>query len=259
MKQLKDIILERLKLTSKTKLNHYICQPKNKSELREIIETRLSKDPNADLNDIDVSNITSMSSLFEGLDPHNIKIDQWNVSNVTNMGSMFWDCVNLNVDLNNWNVSNVEDMSFMFDNCKNFDSDLSNWNVDNLKLIEYMFHGCEKFKGTGLKYWHPTKIDTLESTFSECYEFNGDLSNWDVSNVMNMNNAFKRCKVFEGKGLEKWNVTKAIAVQQTFAYCYKFHADLNSWKPTELFPRNKAHFTFQDCTSLSQLPKWYKD
>ena len=47
---------------------------KSKEELREIIEERLKKNPNENFNDLDVSKITDMSHLFEGLKPRNIDI-----------------------------------------------------------------------------------------------------------------------------------------------------------------------------------------
>jgi hypothetical protein len=37
-------------------------------------------------------------------------------------------------------------------------------------------------------------------------QFNQDLGNWNVSNVVDMNRMFGYCKNFEGEGLENWNV-----------------------------------------------------
>ena len=53
-------INERLKISSKSKF--YSCQPKDKFELRKILEKRLAEDKNANLNDIDVSEITDMGN-----------------------------------------------------------------------------------------------------------------------------------------------------------------------------------------------------
>ena len=116
MKKLIDII-EGLKIGSKTKVNKYSCKPKDKKELEKIIKERLEKDKDADLNDIDVSDVTDMESLFYDLDPHNIDISEWDVSNVKNMAFMFYFCNNFNCDLSDWNVINVEDMEFMFAGC----------------------------------------------------------------------------------------------------------------------------------------------
>jgi len=147
MKNLKDII-EGLKIGSNTKIkyNKYTYKPKTFRELRYIIEERLKKDKNADLNDIDVSDITDMNSLFDLLDPHNIDISEWDVSNVTNMSDMFYKCKNFNSNLSNWKVSKVIDMGYMFYECKKFNSDLSKWDVSSVKNMWSIFYECDSLK-----------------------------------------------------------------------------------------------------------------
>ena len=139
-------IIESLKINSKTKVNKYSCKPKDLDELWKIVEEYLKKDKNANLNDIDVSNITDMSYLFDGLDPHNIDISEWDVSKVKDMYNMFSYCKNFNCDLSNWDVSNVKDMSWMFYDCNKFNCDLSKWNVSKVTNINNMFHGCTSLK-----------------------------------------------------------------------------------------------------------------
>ena len=148
--------------------------PEDFDELRSLLEQLLEeRGKDADLNDIDVSKITTFYNgdnyfgLFEGLDPHNIKIDLWNVSNVINMFSTFDGCKNFNSDLSKWDVSKVKNMAFMFKYCENFNSDLSNWNVSKVEYMRWMFNDCKNF--------------------------NCDLSKWDVSNVKNMFDMFGRC------------------------------------------------------------------
>ena len=145
MKTLIDII-EGLKIGSKTKVNTYSCQPKDKNELRSIINERLKKDKDANLNDIDVSEITDMSNLFVKLYPYNIDISEWDVSKVTNMSYMFNGCDNFNCDLSNWDVSNVTDMKCMFNGCHKFNQDISKWDVSNVIDMKYMFFWCDSLK-----------------------------------------------------------------------------------------------------------------
>ena len=95
-KKKRNRIIEKLVITH---YKPYSCAPQTKTELKEIIAGRLEKDSNADLNDIDVSNIKDMSELFFRLDPHNIDISQWDVSNVKNMSNMFSNCYQFNSDL----------------------------------------------------------------------------------------------------------------------------------------------------------------
>ena len=163
MKNLTDIIKEAL-IKKDTKIRHYEYFPKNKDELRSLLEQLLDeRGKDADLNDINTSAITNMFNLFYNLDPHNIHIEKWDVSNVKYMRSMFFYCHNFNCDLSQWDVSNVKSMRFMFAGCKNFNSDLTEWNVHKVEDMACMF---------------------------ERSEFNQDISKWDVSGVTTMNRMF---------------------------------------------------------------------
>ena len=89
MKSLVHYIQEKLII----KKNKYKYFPETKKELKEIIEKRIKDEGNeVDLNDIDVSNITDMSTLFWGTE-FNGDISTWDVSNVTNMDSMFCEII----------------------------------------------------------------------------------------------------------------------------------------------------------------------
>ena len=147
MKTIDSYITEKLKINKDIIAKQYNYHPKDKYELRSIIKKLLDeRGQDADLNDIDVSNVTDMSFIFSDLKIHNIDISQWNVSNVENMFCMFFDCTNFNCDLSDWNVSKVENMISMFDCCRKFDSDLSNWDVSNVNDMKDMFAHCDSLK-----------------------------------------------------------------------------------------------------------------
>ena len=115
MKQLIDIIQEKLKINKNTEINSYGYYPEDNYELRDIIETLLKeRGENANLNDIDTSKIKYMHNLFCDLDPHNIDISEWDVSNVVDMRCMFLNCRFLNCNLDNWNVRKDVIMGNMF-------------------------------------------------------------------------------------------------------------------------------------------------
>ena len=152
MKSLTHYIQEKLiikKSTAKKNNISYKYFPKTKEELKAIIEKRIKNEGNeVDLNDIDVSKITDMSSLFEKSN-FNGDISEWDVSNVTNMSYMFHWCESFNQDISGWDVSNVTNMNAMFYFCKSFNQDISNWDVSNVKVISHIFRGCqieEKYK-----------------------------------------------------------------------------------------------------------------
>ena len=121
MININNYIQEKLVINKDSKIKQkYSCKPRNLDELKLILQERLKEDKNANLNDIDVSNIDSMFALFDHLDPHNIDISEWDVSNVENMSLAFIECEHFDCDLSKWDVSNVTNMLNMFDTCTNF-------------------------------------------------------------------------------------------------------------------------------------------
>ena len=146
MKSLHEIILEKLKI----KKSSYKYFPKTKEELKDLLKQLIEERGNeGDFNDIDVSNITDMSYLFDGMIKFNGDISNWDVSNLTNMYAMFEGCKSFNCDISDWNISNVEYMEYMFHGCKSFNQDISNWDVSNEKYNYNVFLYCpieEKYK-----------------------------------------------------------------------------------------------------------------
>ena len=117
MKNLKDIILEKLIINKNTKVQqHYNYHPENSNELANLINKLIEeRGNNANLNDIDTSEITDMIGVF--------------------CDSEF------NGDISNWDVSNVEDMFRLFYKSK-FNGDISKWDVSNVKTMFKMFEKC---------------------------------------------------------------------------------------------------------------------
>ena len=167
MKTLQNYITEKILINKNSKIvyNYY---PKTKDELEDIIKQKIESDGNeCILNDIDTSNITDMSHLFEYSD-FNGDISKWNVSNVTNMNSMFADS-KFNGDISKWDISNVTNMKYMFSHSE-FNDDISKWDVSNVTNMGGMFVGSK---------------------------FNGDISKWNVSNVIRKLFIFDNCPIEE--------------------------------------------------------------
>ena len=120
MKEIVKFIKEGLKITSKTKVNerpNYNYHPKTKEELKSIIRELIKNRGNeGDFNDIDTSEITNMSGLFESMDKFNGDISDWDVSNVIDMSQMFKKS-NFKKNISKWDVRKVIKMNSIFKTC----------------------------------------------------------------------------------------------------------------------------------------------
>ena len=207
MKQLKQIIQEKLKIGSKTRVKSYKYYPKNETELSSIIKELIENEgSDANLNIIDTSQITNMSAIFSGCKPEGvgkIKIDDWDVSNVKNMRNMFLRCENFDCDLSKWDVSKVQDMSGMFYKCKKFNQDISKWDVSRVETMEDMFNGCHEFN-QDISKWDVSKVISMERMFSACHSFNQNLDSWKIKEDCDTESAFNFCRSL--KKIPKWYV-----------------------------------------------------
>ena len=155
----------------------------------------------ADLNHIDVSEVTDMSDLFNYEDylgskyrDLNPDISKWNVSNVENMRGMFYECYNFNCDLSKWDVKNVKDMHCMFYFCKNFNQDISRWNVKKVEDMYCMFYRCINFN-QNISRWDVSNVENTQFMFKGCKNFNQDLSGWALSKISST--MFEECPIKE--------------------------------------------------------------
>lgn len=105
--------------------------------VRRIVRAEINRLGNkAELNHIDVSQVTDMYGVFEYSD-FNGDVSKWDVGNVVDMGWMFYNSP-FNQDISNWDVSNVEYMNSMFQGSP-FNQDISKWDVSKVDYMCHMF------------------------------------------------------------------------------------------------------------------------
>ena len=169
--------------------------------------------------------ITNFDNLFEDVDPitFNEDISNWNTSNVKSMNGTFEGLELFDQDISTkfiqnkensyyaWDVSNVTDMGNILANCSSFNQDISNWDVTNVTDMSSLFYNCVKFnqeistKPTYLNNefkwiaWDTKNCTTMDNMFSnddEYFynsnsEFNGNISNWNISKCESLRMMFK--------------------------------------------------------------------
>lgn len=180
---------------------------------------------------IDQWGTNSWQSLYQAfMDCQNVicsATDAPDLTNITSLGSMFSGATSFNGDLSTWNVSTITDMSFLFEAANNFNGNVSNWNVSNVTNMGGMFAGARSFN-QDLSYWIVSSVSIMEFMFYDAISFNKDISGWDVTSASEMNNMFDGANSFN-QDISRWDISNATTIAQMFYSNSIFDQDLSNW------------------------------
>lgn len=96
-------------------------------------------------------------------------------------------------------------------------------------------------------------VTTMNAAFHNAREFNGDLSNWDVSSVTDMNYMFQEASIFTGD-LSSWDVSNVESMDSLFNRASAFNADISNWNVSKV---TNMDYMFLDATAFNKdLSKW---
>ena len=81
-----------------------------------------------------------------------------------------------------------------------------------------------------------------------------NISDWDVSNVKDMNHMFHKCTYFNCD-LSRWDVSNVKDMSYMFQFCYDLNCDLSGWNVSNVLDMRDM---FYGCNKLT-IPDWYKE
>lgn len=213
---------------AKTNIDHHGANGKDNCIVDSNINTIVASwfvDPNTatygHIDSWDVSEVTSMSSLFKNKTFGEETLKHWDTSNVENMASMF-ENTNFNKDIGHWDVRKVHTFNKMFRNNDVFAHDISRWEVfmhepvemtggdyflNNVLQLDALFKKEITDIKTVYNNWksNPTAVEEEYGLISEWMthsvvnmsglfmgeDFNEDISHWVVSSVTDMSSMFE--------------------------------------------------------------------
>ena len=196
------------------------------------------------------SALINLQSTFFNCTNFNGNLQNFDVSGVTTMNSAFEQCTNfLGNGVDSWVTSSVlTDLRDCFDEARNFDADLSNWDVTGVTNMFQTFRLNNKFKGDGLENWVTSSLTNMYRTFDGALQFNADLSNWDATNVTNMESAFRGCSIFEGIGMNNWTTSSSLSnMANAFQSAPQFNGNLQGFNVSGV---TRLEFCFFNSTSF---------
>ena len=99
---------------------------------------------------------------------------------------------------------------------------LSNLDVSSIDNMANLFENFN-FTSTGVEIsdWNVSNVTNMESMFANSKGFNKNLNNWDVSNVTNMKKMFYNCEDLN-QSFSNWKIQKDTLTNGMFTGCDKY-------------------------------------
>jgi flagellin-like protein len=199
----------------------------------------------------------SMDRTFAGaanLDSYNAT-DNPNLSNVTSLDSMFVSANNFNGDIGSWDTSNVQDMFAMFSGASSFNQDISSWDTSSVTDMSSMFSSASSFN-KNISSWDTSNVNNMRNMFSSASSFNKNISSWDTSNVNNMRSMFFGASSFN-QDISSWDTSNVNDMGYMFYDANSFNQDISSWCVEDIESKPTA---FDDDAGFegdsSKQPNW---
>ena len=218
------------------------------------------------INSWDMSRIKNISYMLpRGSTTWNDDISNWNVSSVTDMSWLLNGLQAFNKPLSNWErtspdvstLANVKTMKGMISYSQTpFDQDIGNWNVSGVTDFSEMFHYNPTFNNGGsnsINNWNTSSATTMSQMFDGennpiTTGFNQPIENWNVSNVTNMQLMFRNRALFN-RPIGSWNVSNVTQFYGMLSYCSTFNQPLAGWERST--PGNTS--TMSNAVDISNL------
>ena len=103
--------------------------------------------------------------------------------------------------------------------------------------------------------WDVSNVEDMGAMFSDS-KFNGDISKWDVSNVTNMEYMFNKAEFTGENGdISNWNVSNVK--RMAYMFCGSlFNSNISKWNVSSTAD---TRYMFRACPLQNNPPKWYRN
>ena len=113
-------------------------------------------------------------------------------------------------------------------------NDIDVSNIDSFFDNKGIFEGT-KFKYIDISDWDVSEVTDMNRMFYMCKALKsvGNISGWDVFSVTDMSYMFYGCTYFN-QNISSWDVSNVIGVSYMFGWCESFNQDLSNWNVSKV-------------------------
>lgn len=142
--------------------------------------------------------------------------------------SVLWEATNFNQNIRDWDVSSVMSGEKMLGRTS-FNQDLNEWDTSAMTILTGAFHtvsdlGCV-FALVHIVLAHVSHVARGGTT--QASAFNGNISNWDVSRVVEMSGVFNGSPF--NQNISNWDVSQVTIFSSMFFAAESFNQNIAQW------------------------------
>jgi surface protein len=155
-------------------------------------------------------------------------------------------------------ITTNDNYGLSFANTNNFYNELANLNITTINNIPLSKNGSQFQNLTNLSIvtgQNPIiRIGTsLDQCFSNCINFNSDISGWNTSNVTDMSYMFMNCQNFN-KYIGNWNTSNVTNMANMFSQAIVFNQPIGSWNTSNV--TNMSYMFVNDFAFNQPIGSW---
>ncbi|MFK7814104.1 MAG: BspA family leucine-rich repeat surface protein [Maribacter sp.] len=110
---------------------------------------------------------------------------------------------------------------------------IDQWGTQVWESMADGFYYCENMEYNATDIPNLTAVEDMGSMFSGCYLFNGNMNDWDVSNVTDMSYLLIAARIFN-QPLDQWDVSNVENMSGMLFACNEFNQPIGNWITSSL-------------------------